>query len=45
MICSKVGFEGYKYMMGISVGIDFEEIIYMKLFIFWGINVVSINMY
>ncbi|MCY8724558.1 molybdopterin oxidoreductase family protein [Bacillus inaquosorum] len=44
-ICSKAGSEGYKYTMGISAGIDPEETIHTKLFIFWGINAVSTNMH
>lgn len=44
-ICSKAGSEGYKYTMGISAGIDPEETVHTKLFIFWGINAVSTNMH
>ncbi|MFJ1450463.1 molybdopterin oxidoreductase family protein [Bacillus halotolerans] len=44
-ICSKAGSEGYKYTMGVSAGIDPEETIHTKLFIFWGINAVSTNMH
>jgi anaerobic selenocysteine-containing dehydrogenase len=44
-ICSAAGSVGYKYTMGGSIGIDPEDTIHSKLFIFWGINAVSTNMH
>ncbi|PEQ87260.1 oxidoreductase [Bacillus sp. AFS006103] len=44
-ICSSAGSEGYKYTMGGSLGIDPEDTIHSKLFIFWGINAASTNMH
>ncbi|WP_284036389.1 molybdopterin oxidoreductase family protein [Neobacillus sp. 114] len=44
-ICNSAGAVGYKYTMGGSFGIDPEETIHTKLFIFWGINAVSTNMH
>ncbi|WP_026575839.1 molybdopterin-dependent oxidoreductase [Bacillus sp. UNC438CL73TsuS30] len=44
-ICSSAGSAGYKYTMGGSFGIDPEDTIHSKLFIFWGINAVSTNMH
>nr|WP_263324747.1 molybdopterin oxidoreductase family protein [Neobacillus sp. Marseille-Q6967] len=44
-ICSVAGSTGYKYTMGGSFGIDPEDTIHSKLFIFWGINAVSTNMH
>ncbi|MCM3117123.1 molybdopterin oxidoreductase family protein [Neobacillus sp. MER 74] len=44
-ICSAAGSEGYKYTMGGSIGIDPEDTIDSKLFIFWGINAASTNMH
>ncbi|MDX8290249.1 molybdopterin-dependent oxidoreductase [Metabacillus indicus] len=44
-ICQAAGSEGYKYTMGGSFGIDPEDTIHTKLFIFWGINAVSTNMH
>ncbi|MFD0826950.1 molybdopterin-containing oxidoreductase family protein [Neobacillus sp. M.A.Huq-85] len=44
-ICSSAGSAGYKYTMGGSYGIDPEDTIHSKLFIFWGINAVSTNMH
>lgn len=44
-ICSTAGAEGYKYTMGGSFGIDPEDTIHAKLFVFWGINAVSTNMH
>ncbi|MCM3718321.1 molybdopterin-containing oxidoreductase family protein [Fictibacillus phosphorivorans] len=44
-ICNSAGSEGYKYTMGGSYGIDPEETIHTKLFIFWGVNAVSTNMH
>jgi anaerobic selenocysteine-containing dehydrogenase len=44
-ICNSAGAEGYKYTMGGSYGIDPEETIHTKLFIFWGVNAVSTNMH
>ncbi|MFB5195229.1 molybdopterin oxidoreductase family protein [Neobacillus sp. KR4-4] len=44
-ICSAAGSEGYKYTMGGSIGIDPEDTVDSKLFIFWGINAASTNMH
>ncbi|MGX6446142.1 molybdopterin-dependent oxidoreductase [Neobacillus sp. K501] len=44
-ICNSAGSVGYKYTMGGSFGIDPEDTIHSKLFIFWGINAVSTNMH
>ncbi|WP_017754190.1 molybdopterin-dependent oxidoreductase [Calidifontibacillus oryziterrae] len=44
-ICNSAGAKGYKYTMGASRGIDPEDTIHSKLFIFWGINAVSTNMH
>lgn len=44
-ICSTAGSKGYKFTMGASAGIDPEETLNTKLFIFWGINAVSTNMH
>lgn len=44
-ICSAAGSVGYKYTMGGSIGIDPEDTIHSKLFIFWGINAASTNMH
>ncbi|MFL6556087.1 MAG: molybdopterin oxidoreductase family protein [Bacillus sp. (in: firmicutes)] len=44
-ICSAAGSAGYKYTMGGSIGIDPEDTIHSKLFIFWGINAASTNMH
>ncbi|EIT86658.1 molybdopterin cofactor oxido-reductase [Fictibacillus macauensis ZFHKF-1] len=44
-ICSVAGGVGYTYTMGGGFGIDPEETIHSKLFIFWGINAVSTNMH
>lgn len=44
-ICNAAGAKGYKYTMGASLGIDPEDTIHSKLFIFWGINAVSTNMH
>ncbi|WP_026564054.1 molybdopterin-dependent oxidoreductase [Bacillus sp. UNC41MFS5] len=44
-ICSAAGSVGYKYTMGGSIGIDPEDTIDSKLFIFWGINAASTNMH
>ncbi|MGD6962407.1 molybdopterin-containing oxidoreductase family protein [Fictibacillus phosphorivorans] len=44
-ICNSAGAAGYKYTMGGSYGIDPEDTIHSKLFIFWGINAVSTNMH
>ncbi|MED1864365.1 molybdopterin-dependent oxidoreductase [Fictibacillus nanhaiensis] len=44
-ICNSAGAAGYKYTMGGSFGIDPEDTIHSKLFIFWGINAVSTNMH
>jgi len=44
-ICNSAGAVGYKYTMGSSFGIDPEDTIHSKLFIFWGINAVSTNMH
>ncbi|WP_445492594.1 molybdopterin-dependent oxidoreductase [Niallia sp. 03133] len=44
-ICQVAGSTGYKYTMGDSIGIDPEETIDTKLFLFWGINAVSTNMH
>lgn len=44
-ICSAAGSVGYKYTMGGSLGIDPEDTIHSKLFIFWGINAASTNMH
>lgn len=44
-ICNSAGAVGYKYTMGGSYGIDPEDTVHTKLFIFWGINAVSTNMH
>lgn len=44
-ICNSAGSVGYKYTIGGSFGIDPEDTIHSKLFIFWGINAVSTNMH
>ncbi|MEH7352670.1 molybdopterin oxidoreductase family protein [Neobacillus drentensis] len=44
-ICSSAGSVGYQYTMGGSLGIDPEDTIHSKLFIFWGINAASTNMH
>jgi len=44
-ICSAAGSVGYKYTMGGSIGIDPEDTIHSKLFLFWGINAASTNMH
>ncbi|MFC7370891.1 molybdopterin-dependent oxidoreductase [Fictibacillus iocasae] len=44
-ICNAAGAVGYKYTMGASFGVDPEDTIQSKLFIFWGINAVSTNMH
>ncbi|MFC0189419.1 molybdopterin-dependent oxidoreductase [Fictibacillus aquaticus] len=44
-ICNAAGAVGYKYTMGGSYGIDPEDTIHSKLFIFWGVNAVSTNMH
>ncbi|MGP7817194.1 molybdopterin-dependent oxidoreductase [Niallia sp. 01092] len=44
-ICQVAGSTGYKYTMGDAIGIDPEETINTKLFLFWGINAVSTNMH
>lgn len=44
-ICSAAGSVGYKYTMGGSLGIDPEDTIHSKLFIFWGVNAASTNMH
>lgn len=44
-ICSSAGSIGYKYTMGASLGIDPEDTIHSKLFVFWGINAASTNMH
>ncbi|WP_374723348.1 molybdopterin-containing oxidoreductase family protein [Calidifontibacillus erzurumensis] len=44
-ICQMAGSTGYKYTMGGSFGIDPQDTIHAKLFIFWGINAVSTNMH
>ncbi|WP_066067367.1 molybdopterin oxidoreductase family protein [Neobacillus soli] len=44
-ICSSAGSVGYKYTMGGSLGIDPEDTLHSKLFIFWGINAASTNMH
>ncbi len=44
-ICNSAGTAGYRYTMGGSFGIDPEDTIHSKLFIFWGINAASTNMH
>ncbi|MGD8192172.1 molybdopterin oxidoreductase family protein [Brevibacillus ginsengisoli] len=44
-ICQSAGTTGYKFTMGANLGIDPEETVHTKLFIFWGINAVSTNMH
>ncbi|MGG3573967.1 molybdopterin oxidoreductase family protein [Bacillus gobiensis] len=44
-ICNTAGSVGYNYTMGSAHGIDPEDTIHSKLFIFWGINAVSTNMH
>ncbi|MFZ7942081.1 molybdopterin-containing oxidoreductase family protein [Neobacillus sp. 19] len=44
-ICNSAGSAGYQYTMGASLGIDPEDTVHSKLFIFWGINAVSTNMH
>lgn len=44
-ICSVAGGQGYGYTMGASRGVDPEDTVHAKLFIFWGINAISTNMH
>lgn len=44
-ICSVAGSTGFRYTMGGSFGSDPEEMTETKLFIIWGVNVVSTNMH
>ncbi|MDQ0219098.1 molybdopterin oxidoreductase family protein [Peribacillus cavernae] len=44
-ICNSAGSSGYRYTMGGSIGVDPEDTIHSKLFIFWGVNAVSTNMH
>ncbi|WP_438444558.1 molybdopterin-containing oxidoreductase family protein [Gorillibacterium sp. sgz5001074] len=44
-ICQAAGSEGYNYTMGANLGVDPEDTVHSKLFVFWGINAVSTNMH
>jgi anaerobic selenocysteine-containing dehydrogenase len=44
-ICNSAASAGYRYTMGLPVGIDPEETVHSKLIIVWGCNLISTNMH
>lgn len=44
-ICSTAGFEGYKTVMGATIGFDPEKVGNAKLVIAWGANIISSNVH
>jgi anaerobic selenocysteine-containing dehydrogenase len=44
-ICNSASSVGYRYTMGLPVGIDPEETVHSKLIIIWGCNLISTNMH
>ena len=44
-ICASAGFEGYKAVMGATIGFDPEKVENAKLIIAWGANIVSSNVH
>jgi anaerobic selenocysteine-containing dehydrogenase len=44
-ICASAGFEGYKAVMGATIGFDPEKVGRAKLVIAWGANIVSSNVH
>lgn len=44
-ICSSAGFEGYKAVIGATIGFDPEKVENAKLIIAWGANIVSSNVH
>jgi anaerobic selenocysteine-containing dehydrogenase len=44
-ICATAGFEGYKAVMGATIGFDPEKVENAKLIIAWGANIISSNVH
>jgi anaerobic selenocysteine-containing dehydrogenase len=44
-ICASAGFEGYKAVMGATIGFDPEKVTNAKLIIAWGANIISSNVH
>ena len=44
-ICASAGFEGYKAVMGATVGFDPEKVDNARLIIAWGANIISSNVH
>jgi len=44
-ICASAGFEGYKAVMGATIGFDPEKVGNAKLVIAWGANIISSNVH
>ncbi|MEO8360020.1 MAG: molybdopterin oxidoreductase family protein [Vicinamibacteria bacterium] len=44
-ICSSAGFEGYKAVVGATIGFDPEKVENAKLIIAWGANIISSNVH
>jgi len=44
-ICASAGFEGYKAVMGATIGFDPEKVGNAKLIIAWGANIISSNVH
>ena len=44
-ICASAGFEGYKAVMGATIGFDPESVENAKLVIAWGANIISSNVH
>lgn len=44
-ICNSAASVGYRYTMGLPVGIDPEDTVHSKLIIIWGCNLISTNMH
>ena len=44
-ICSEAGFQGYKAVMGATIGFDPEAVGNAKLIVAWGANIVSSNVH
>ena len=44
-ICASAGFEGYKAVMGATIGFDPEKVENAKLIVAWGANIISSNVH
>ena len=44
-ICSTAGFEGYKTVMGATIGFDPEKIANARLIVAWGANIITSNVH